>query len=353
MACITPFAKRDVIKGWQYFPCGKCQPCLKRRVSGWSYRLKTEGDRAISSLFVTLTYDKKYNITRRGFKTLSVRDVQLFFKRLRKENPKTYPSIRYYVVGEYGSKNWRPHYHIILFNSTRDAVERAWSINGVKIGYVDFGEVSGASIGYCLKYMSKPLRVPAHANDDRLPEFSLMSKGLGSNHLTPAMIKWHKDDLQNRMHIVIEDGKKIAMPRYYKDKIYTEQERKIIAHFAKISNEENEFRLEQKKLQVYGESWYSIKIEQHQETFRRVAKDYFINRKNYINHEIQDPVQCEKLSERCGTSIFGIIDSARQGYVTSRDDQQICPRIACIITKEGRILQRPRLYARYGQVGSH
>lgn len=40
-------------------------------------------------------------------------------------------------------------------------------------------------------------------------------------------------DLDNRMYCALEEGKKIAMPRYYKDKIYDEHQRKRIAYFAK------------------------------------------------------------------------------------------------------------------------
>lgn len=34
------------------------------------------------------------------------------------------------------------------------------------------------------------------------------------------MVKWHLADPLNRMYLNIGDGKKAAMPRYYKDKIY-------------------------------------------------------------------------------------------------------------------------------------
>lgn len=47
--------------------------------------------------------------------------------------------------------------------------------------------------------------------------------------MSDAVVKWHRADLDNRMYCVIEDGKKIAMPRYYKDKLYTG---KIIVHEA-------------------------------------------------------------------------------------------------------------------------
>ena len=222
--CISPFEKRHEITGkWLLLPCGKCAPCLKRRVSGWSYRLSKHEKEAQASFFVTLTYDTQYvPITNNGFMSLCKTDLQKFFKRLRKLHPKD-SNIKYYAVGEYGGKTNRPHYHIILFNADIKLVEKAW-----KFGYIHNGQVSEASIGYTLKYVSKAGKIPMHQNDDRQKEFALMSKRIGTNYLTPNMVQWHKADLNNRMYCNLPDGKKIAMPRYYKDKIYTDQERKQI-----------------------------------------------------------------------------------------------------------------------------
>jgi hypothetical protein len=235
--CITPFYKKEQIKGEHIpFPCGKCPPCKKRRTSGWSFRLVKEGERSLSALFLTLTYDTQYvPITENGYMTLKLSDLQKFFKRLRKlENEK----LKYYAVGEYGSTKKRPHYHVILFNANPNNIERAWALNNKSIGTYHIGDVSDASIGYTLKYMSKKSQIPMHNNDDRKKEFSVMSKGLGSNYLTKNMINWHKMDLEKRMYVPIKDGKKIAMPRYYKDKIYNEDEKaKINAYMGKISEE--------------------------------------------------------------------------------------------------------------------
>lgn len=56
------------------------------------------------------------------------------------------------------------------------------------------------------------------------------------------MVNWHKNDLENRMYINIGDGKKAAMPRYYKLKIYTHEEKSIISGVQKrnIEVETNE-----------------------------------------------------------------------------------------------------------------
>lgn len=210
-------------------PCGRCPDCLGRRVSGWSYRLLLTERFCKSSHFVTLTYDNEHvPKSSRKFLTLCKRDVQLYFKRLRKRVSVLDPEakIKYYAAGEYGSLNWRPHYHLILFNADKLSIEKAWcDEQGRPIGTVDIGTVTGASVGYTLKYITKPKRVPCHRNDDRLPEFALMSKGLGVEYVTDQMKAYHKADLFNRMFVTTADGKKVSMPRYYKDKIYTKGER--------------------------------------------------------------------------------------------------------------------------------
>lgn len=211
-------------------PCGKCPECLKRRVSGWSFRLREEDKVSSSAFFITLTYDTAHvPITKNGFMSLDKKHCQDFMKRLRKAVDKTHPgtAIKYYLAGEYGGKTNRPHYHAIIFNVPDEYyIERAW-----QLGQTHYGKVEAASIGYTLKYMDKPKKIPMHINDDRIREFGLMSKGLGASYINDRVRNYHHADLINRFHLTIEDGKKIAMPRYYKLKLYTDLERKRIAFF--------------------------------------------------------------------------------------------------------------------------
>lgn len=200
-----------------------------------------------TSYFLTLTYDSdNVPLTASGFMTLCKRDLQLFFKSLRfAQFGRRKSDIKYYACGEYGGKSYRPHYHLILFNAdltylvgSRDA--HFVDLGVLKLdgkvpykcsfwphGHITVGTVTGASIGYTLKYMSKAKRIPLHHKDDRSREFSCMSKGLGIHYLSPSMVSWHKAALTDRMYCNI-DGKKIAMPRYYKDKLYTVEERQEI-----------------------------------------------------------------------------------------------------------------------------
>lgn len=229
-------------------PCGRCAHCRARRASAWSFRLRKEVQRAKNAYFVTLTYDNEHvPISKNRFMTLDKSHVQLFIKtirnnenriakRLGRKSP-VFGKLTYFGVGEYGSEGSRPHYHLLIFNCHRQGITDAWSHTTgsdrtaprIARGAVWFGnDTSPAAIGYCLKYISKAGKIPEHARDDREKEFALMSKGIGSNYLTDDMVKWHKNDLFDRYYVPIEDGKRIAMPRYYKNKIYTPSEMSFV-----------------------------------------------------------------------------------------------------------------------------
>lgn len=229
------------------FPCGKCIHCVSRRISSWSARLMQEDRVSRSSFFVTLTYDTDHvPLSDAGYMTLSSRDLQLFFKRFRKLNLKlTNDKLKYYACGEYGSRRMRPHYHIILFNASLVALigDREASFVSRKIvdldgyhnyrcaawpaGSITVGRVNEASVGYCLKYLSKQGKIPVHRKDDRIPEFQRTSKGLGVSYLD-SMALWHEADILNRFYMPLKGGMKVCLPRYYKQKLYTESDRLMI-----------------------------------------------------------------------------------------------------------------------------
>jgi hypothetical protein len=282
--CVTPFYKKlELVKGVQTgyipFPCGKCPPCVRRRVSGWAFRLNKQSEQSNSAHFVTLTYnDEHITKTKNGLDTLVKADLQKFFKRLRKL---TKEKISYYAVGEYGTDGQRPHYHIILFNANEKIVENAWTIDNNVLGNIHFGDAGDASVGYTLKYISKDKKVPMFNGDDRQKEFALMSKGLGKGYLTDQMIKWHtKGNIENKVYLPLKDGKKACMPRYYKEKLWpikddeseeTTKNKGIrfrIGIFMRSSAEELEKALENE----HGNDLERIKSEQVINDFRRMYK---------------------------------------------------------------------------------
>jgi hypothetical protein len=239
-SCFHPFFISNPTPSWGRekipVPCGKCPPCLQRRASAWSFRL-TQALKVFPSVhFLTLTYEDP-PISKKNYMTLVRRDWQLFMKRLRRYHPKQ-AKIAYYAVGEYGSKTWRPHYHAIILGSDAELISKAWSdarpdadfdkkrlILPGKPGIFEAdSDVNPANIAYVTKYITKGKQIPLHPNDDREPEFALMSKNLGKNYMSSAIINYHKSD-PDRMYVTNPDGIKLAMPRYYRDRIYTETER--------------------------------------------------------------------------------------------------------------------------------
>jgi hypothetical protein len=275
---------KGVQTGYMPFPCGKCPACVRRRVSGWAFRLNKQSEQSNSAHFVTLTYnDEHIKKTKNGFETLVKKDVQDFFKRLRKL---TNQKITYYAVGEYGDTGERPHYHIILFNANPKIVENAWKLNDITLGNVHFGDVGDASVGYTLKYISKDKKIPQFNGDDRQKEFALMSKGLGAGYLTENMVKWHtKGNIENKVYLPLKDGKKAAMPRYYKDKLYDKGQKFRIGVFMRAESQKQAEELENQ----YGDL-YNYKIaEETANDFRRMAKKA---------KERQKPFKQQKLKAR-------------------------------------------------------
>lgn len=247
------------------FPCGKCYDCKTRRISAWSFRLMNEYLTSRSGIFLTLTYNTlTIPINEAGQLTLLKRDVQLFFKKLRKLNAN---KIKYYAVGEYGTIKARPHYHIILFNADVNTIQTAWDK-----GEFFVGTLTDASVGYTLGYISKKPRIPEYTGDYRQKEFSLMSKRMGLDYLKPNMIKWHHADFMNRYYIPLLDGKKIAFPRYYKEKIYSQEQREQIGinlqnvlekKYQELSHEQ---KLEQLKKQTQRSQWIKRKNTENRKT---------------------------------------------------------------------------------------
>lgn len=211
-------------------PCGKCVNCLSSKSRQWIFRLKQEMKVSSSAFFVTLTYaDENLVWTSSGIATLFKSDFQNFMKRLRKAHSKrNHIPLRYFACGEYGSKTKRPHYHAIIFNADYDLIEKAWSVDGEPLGHVHIGTVTEDSIAYNTKYIMKVNSEwqDQFSDDPEFQrEFSLKSKGIGKSYTENKNIrKYHKQRLEQN-YVQDEKGFRVSMPRYYKDKIFDEDER--------------------------------------------------------------------------------------------------------------------------------
>lgn len=237
MACDSPFFGRN--KGnWVPFPCGKCPSCRKRRTDEWVFRVMQEEKVSLSSYFITLTYDTDHvPISPNGLMTLDPDHFTKYMKRLRKlQEPGVYAPIKYYMCGEYGSTNHRPHFHACVFNVLDEySLFKAWHLDGVPFGTVHVGTVTGNSIAYTVGYMDKRDWFPWGNHDDRVSEYSRMSQRLGEVYAHNSSVQaFHKADL-SRTYCVKDNGDKIAMPRYYKDRIFDDDERAAQGVFVELA----------------------------------------------------------------------------------------------------------------------
>lgn len=182
-------------------------PCRLNRRRLISTRLMLESFQHEASFFVTLTFDEEHCPDE-----LSVRDGQLFLKRLRRRLPPK--TLRYYLVGEYGERTWRPHYHAALFGLREpDLVGAAWPFGHVHVGFV-----TPQSTAYLAGYVTKKMT----SKDDfrlggRHPEFARMSlkPGIGAGAVQ-ALADGAREALPS---VIRMEGKLFPLGRYLKRKI--------------------------------------------------------------------------------------------------------------------------------------
>lgn len=223
-------------------PCGQCIGCRLEYSRQWAMRCMHEAQLHDANCFVTLTYSDE-NIPYTG--TLVKRDLQLFFKRLRKNQEPN--RVRFYACGEYGDKTSRPHYHAVIFNyypadgipisgkgSNKlyysPSLERIW-----KLGMVSFGALTFDSAAYVARYVTKKItgdladshyeRVDPSTGEivKLLPEFSLMSRrpGIGRQWYEQFRSDTYPSDE------VIMRGSKMQPPKYY-DRLLEQEDPELL-----------------------------------------------------------------------------------------------------------------------------
>lgn len=265
---ITISLKKAIEKDGQYLthiniPCGKCGRCIQRRKMEWGFRMQDELIHSKTAYFITLTYSPEYvPYNKYGQKTLIPtrkidlkikaeeegrkrktkkwkescvdRSVQGFVKRVRRNQERIFQNditiesithnlnpldkIKMYAAGEYGEERHRPHYHLIIFNASRKAIEMSWQLGGIDIRVATQGEIA-----YVMKYLDKQLGQEKPKNKE--PEFSTMSEGIGINYIRKNK-EWHKRNL-DILYVCTSSGIRIPMPKWYREQMFTEEERNL------------------------------------------------------------------------------------------------------------------------------
>lgn len=212
-------------------PCGMCVECRKKKAREWSIRLQEEIKRDTyinnekqTPLFITLTFSnekakeliEKYNLI--DLNDVARKAVRLMLERYRKKN-KT--SFKHWFVTELGEETNRLHLHgIIWLNISKDNLEKLWSY-----GHVDIKPyLSKGGINYVTNYSLKIKLQNAYYKP-----VVCCSKGLGENYVTEEIKILKKfNGINTPDYYTLSDGRKVAMPKYYRNKIYTEEERELL-----------------------------------------------------------------------------------------------------------------------------
>lgn len=214
MHCSQPI----YLKNQQYLvPCGKCYACRSTYRDNWVYRLKNHLSVVKKGIFLTLSYN---DISLPRDMSVSVKDVQLFMKRLRKHYPSG--TISYFVASEYGDKNLRPHYHILLFgiecptsNYMRIKLSNHIAKNIWKKGYCFVGDLNEKTIKYTTKYILKDTmqnKDKQYYEDYGITKpFTLKSTKLG--------LEYFHQHISTFIEKCFDDKKNNYIPRYYRNKL--------------------------------------------------------------------------------------------------------------------------------------
>jgi len=272
MKCISPLNLFIDERGRMDVPCGVCHNCLKSKRNDWSFRLEQEQKASRSSYFLTLTYTDE-NLTWGSIApTLVKTDLQKFFKRIRKHQQKFKSwKIRYYAVGEYGTKTKRPHYHAMIFNARKETISK---LNDLwNLGQTHIAECNPATIRYLTKYVINNI----DKNPDGIqPQFSLMSRkpGIGQNYLDKAG-KYH---LENATLSVINAlGTNQKLPRFYQDKIFTPGQKATIKwELQKIAEAKQKEQIDQYAKK--GDNFFKLEVDSTEAQIHNINKK--LNKKN-------------------------------------------------------------------------
>lgn len=245
--------------------CGKCIECMREKAREWGIRLNEDIKDYKNGIFVTMTFSDKsimelakevtkrttrvktgiksikkdkngkeikrykyktYNteIKLNGYETdnaIATLAVDRFNERWRKKYGK---AIRHWLVTELGHENCENiHLHGILYtNETIEAINERWSYGKVWGGYENKRSyVNGATVTYVTKYITK-----MDVDHKEYKPKILNSPGIGAGWLKRQGAKLAKyNGEQTKDYYRDERGYKRGLPIYYRNKIYTDEER--------------------------------------------------------------------------------------------------------------------------------
>lgn len=222
--------------------CGRCIECKKQKQREWTVRLLEDIKQNKNAKFITLTFSDQSihslasilpaNKTGYAFDnaiaTLATRRYLERYRKIYKH------SLRHWFVTELGHKGTENiHLHGLAWFDTEEQFLKAdeiWQygivlkgnkryISKNKIEYQNY--VNEHTIAYITKYVSK-----MDYDHKEYNPIILTSPGIGNNYINRPTAKNNKfNNDQTKDYYTTPTGHKLALPIYYRNKLYTEKER--------------------------------------------------------------------------------------------------------------------------------
>lgn len=276
--------------------CNKCMECMKAKAREWQVRLQQEikNKENKKAHFITLTLSNESitklseEIALEGYERdneTATKAVRHFLERWRKKYKK---SVKHWLVTELGHNGTENiHLHGIIWTDEKtETIEEIW-----KYGYIwDGTYVNEQTINYITKYVSK--------TDEIHKEYKskiLTSAGIGKEYKNSYNAEQNKYNGENtKEYYRTNTGHKISLPIYFRNKIYTEEQRERL--WIKKLDEQTRY-VDKKKIDISkGEEEYYKALETAREKNNRLGylddkinwerKIYERNRRNMM-HKIR------------------------------------------------------------------
>jgi hypothetical protein len=263
--------------------CGKCMECKKQKSREWNVRLQEEIRHNNKGKFVTLTFSNEsikelvneikglngYNLDNE-IATLATRR---FLERWRKKYKK---SVKHWLVTELGGNGTENiHLHGILWtDESAETINKIWKYGFTWVGDKNNGGyVNEKTINYVTKYVTK--------TDAKHKEYNskiLCSAGIGKNYINRYDAQQNKyNGTETKETYITRQGTRLAMPIYYRNKIYSEEEREQL-WLQKLDKEERYICGEKIDIK-FGEENYYKTLEYYRDKNKRLG--YGSDEKNW------------------------------------------------------------------------
>lgn len=211
--------------------CNRCMECRKQKAREWSVRLAEEVKSARNGKFVTFTfsnesYKRLWEDTAaelRGYEkdnAIATLGVRRFLERWRKEHK---VSVRHWLITELGGKGTENiHLHGIIWTEQKmEVIAKAWGYGFMYDSAYKGNYVDGSTVTYITKYIQKI--------DEKhklyMPKI-LTSAGIGRGFTDKPRATENKyKGADTNEGYRTDKGHKLALPIYYRNKLYSDEER--------------------------------------------------------------------------------------------------------------------------------